>query len=123
MKHISVGDVLRRVSKEPTELGAQLRFSLREGNLTPDRITINILKEELLRDNIEQRERYPIVGYLMDGFPRTVEQAIMFEQEIGVPRAVFALSVSEEIMKNRILQRSHQNSHRSDDTLDCIEKV
>lgn len=134
LKHISVGDVMRRVSQEPTELGVQLRLSLREGKLTPDRTTIEIIKEELFHSIQQQQQQQPqqkqeesssITGFLIDGFPRTVEQAIMFEKEICYPSMIVFLSASEEVMKNRLLRRSssqQQHGGRSDDTPECIDE-
>lgn len=132
LKHISVGDVMRRVSQEPTELGIQLRLSLREGKLTPDRTTIKIIKEELFnsiqqqQQQQQQEESSSIAGFLIDGFPRTVGQAIMFEKEICYPSMIVFLSASEEIMKDRLLRRSssqEQHGGRSDDTPECIDEV
>ena len=66
--HISTGDMFRAAVKEGTELGKQAKAVMDAGGLVPDEITIGIVKERLAKDDCRK-------GFILDGFPRTVEQA------------------------------------------------
>ena len=66
--HISTGDMFRAAVKEGTELGKQAKACMDSGKLVPDEVTIGIVKERLAKDDCKQ-------GFILDGFPRTVEQA------------------------------------------------
>lgn len=66
--HISTGDMFRAAVKEGTELGKKAKECMDKGQLVPDEITIGIVKERLAKDDCKK-------GFLLDGFPRTAEQA------------------------------------------------
>jgi len=66
--HISTGDIFRKSFKSGTELGKKAREYMDKGELVPDDIVIEIVKERLLQKDCEG-------GFLLDGFPRTVPQA------------------------------------------------
>ena len=88
---------------------------MKEGGLVPDEWTI-----ELIRTEIERRLS-AAKGFLIDGFPRNVEQAAKFEA--GVCRASFALwfDLSEDAMVERLIKRG-ETSGRSDDNLESVRK-
>lgn len=66
--HISTGDMFRAAVKEGTELGKQAKACMNAGKLVPDEVTIGIVRERLAKPDCEK-------GFILDGFPRTVEQA------------------------------------------------
>ena len=66
--HISTGDMFRAAVKEGTELGKQAKACMDTGKLVPDEVTIGIVRERLAKDDCKK-------GFILDGFPRTVEQA------------------------------------------------
>ena len=66
--HISTGDMFRAAVKEGTELGKKAKAVMDAGGLVPDEITIGIVKERLAKEDCKK-------GFILDGFPRTVEQA------------------------------------------------
>ena len=68
ISHISTGDMFRAAIKAGTELGKQAKARIDAGNLVPDEITIGIVRERLSQDDCKK-------GFILDGFPRTVEQA------------------------------------------------
>jgi adenylate kinase len=67
--HISTGDMLRSAVKEDTDLGKKAAEIMAAGDLVPDDIMIGIVEDRLNRGDTTHR------GYILDGFPRTVEQA------------------------------------------------
>ncbi|HET6954705.1 MAG TPA: adenylate kinase [Acidimicrobiales bacterium] len=67
--HISTGDMLRAAVREGTDLGRKAEEMMAAGELVPDDIMIGIVEERLDRGDTTQR------GYILDGFPRTVDQA------------------------------------------------
>ena len=65
---ISTGDMFRAAVKEGTELGKKAKACMDKGELVPDEVTIGIVRERLAKDDCKN-------GFILDGFPRTVEQA------------------------------------------------
>ena len=66
--HISTGDMFRAAVKEGTELGKKAKACMDKGELVPDEVTIGIVAERLKKDDC-------VKGFILDGFPRTTEQA------------------------------------------------
>lgn len=71
--HISTGDIFRRNIEEETELGKKVKKYLDGGMLVPDSLTIEIVKNRISQDDCKN-------GFLLDGFPRTIEQADAFDK-------------------------------------------
>lgn len=70
---ISTGDMFRAAVKEGTELGKKAEACMKSGALVPDEVTIGIVRERLSKDDCKN-------GFILDGFPRTVEQADALEK-------------------------------------------
>ena len=70
--HISTGDIFRKNISEETPLGIEAKQYMDNGQLVPDEVTINMVKDRLTWDDCKN-------GYLLDGFPRTVAQAEALE--------------------------------------------
>ena len=66
--HISTGDMFREAVKEGTSLGKEAKSYMDAGKLVPDEVTIGIVRERLSKPDCQK-------GFILDGFPRTVEQA------------------------------------------------
>lgn len=66
--HISTGDMFRAAMKEGTEMGKKAKAYIDAGNLVPDSVTVGIVRDRLAQDDCKK-------GFILDGFPRTVEQA------------------------------------------------
>ena len=99
--HISTGDMLRAAVREGTELGKLAKQVMDAGGLVGDEIMVGIVRERLSRDDARTR------GYILDGFPRTVGQAISLaditaERPIDV---VLDLDVPRELVLQRISSR------------------
>ena len=98
--HISTGDLLREVSKENTELGQKIAKMLKNGELVTDEIVF-----ELLENKLRQVDK----PYILDGFPRTINQAYKYDEliqklnkDLGI---VVVLNCDYEILKKRIVGR------------------
>lgn len=66
--HISTGDMFRKAQKDGTELGLKAKSYMEKGQLVPDEVTVGIVRERLAEADCKN-------GFLLDGFPRTVQQA------------------------------------------------
>ena len=95
--HISTGDMFRSAIKNQTPTGLEAKRYLDAGELVPDSVTIAMVKERLAMDDCRN-------GYLLDGFPRTVDQAIALD-EISTPDAVIDIDVPDERLMNRLTGR------------------
>ncbi len=73
--HISTGDIFRANIKEGTALGQEAKSYMDKGLLVPDALVVSIVKDRLLKDDCKQ-------GFLLDGFPRTVNQAEALDSEL-----------------------------------------
>jgi adenylate kinase len=73
---LSTGDILRANRKEGTELGKKAQGYMDAGELVPDQIIIDMIKEELKKPELAG-------GYILDGFPRTVPQAEALDKLLG----------------------------------------
>jgi adenylate kinase len=71
--HISTGDILRQAVKDKTELGKKAQEIMNRGDLVPDDIMIGIIQERLRKPDC-------LKGFILDGFPRTVKQAIALDK-------------------------------------------
>jgi adenylate kinase len=116
LTHISSGDLLRAHVKNGTAIGRQVQQYLASGDLVPDGIVMDILRKPVVEANKKG-------GYVLDGFPRTVEQAEIaytVAQTLGVEvQIVVHLEVPREELVRRLVERG-QASGRSDDNLDVI---
>ena len=109
--HLSTGDIFRANIKGGTDLGKQAQSFMDQGQLVPDEVTINMLKAEV--------EKHPGAGgFVYDGFPRTVAQAVALDAYLAGRNekvdALVALEVPEDELKVRLTERA-KSSGRSDD--------
>ena len=99
---ISTGDMFRSAVSEGTELGKKAKKCMDAGELVPDEVTIGIVKERLAKDDC-------VKGFMLDGFPRTVEQAEALEKilsDLGVElTAAINISVPFEDLIERAVGR------------------
>ncbi|MCD8864933.1 adenylate kinase [Staphylococcus arlettae] len=100
--HISTGDMFRKAIKDETDLGKEAKSYMDRGELVPDEVTVGIVKERISEDDAKK-------GFLLDGFPRTIEQAEALNdimQELGRSiDAVINIEVPEEELMNRLTGR------------------
>src|SRR5262249_55310570 len=112
--HISTGDLFRAHIGDETELGRRVKRYLDAGDLVPDDVTNELVRERLAEPDTAN-------GFLLDGFPRNVSQAdllkqILAESDVTLD-AVIELQVDEDELVQRLLSRG-----RNDDTEDVIRQ-
>ncbi|PTK54649.1 adenylate kinase [Staphylococcus haemolyticus] len=100
--HISTGDMFRKAIKDETDLGKEAKSYMDRGELVPDEVTVGIVKERISEDDAKK-------GFLLDGFPRTIDQAealndIMSELDRNID-AVINIEVPKEELMNRLTGR------------------
>ena len=100
--HISTGDIFRKNIKEGTELGKKAQEYMNKGELVPDSLVIEIALDRLNEDDCK-------VGFLLDGFPRTVEQAEALDAYLADKGQqvdkVLDMDVKKEILMERLTGR------------------
>jgi adenylate kinase len=116
--HIATGDKLRAAIASGTPLGLEVKPILDRGELVPDELIIDLIRERLEAPDAAN-------GFVLDGFPRTMGQADALDsmlREIGRElTVVFALQVSDEICIERLLKRAREEQ-RPDDTPEAIRR-
>lgn len=95
--HVSVGDMLRDEVGKQTEKGKLIDSYIKKGNLIPDKMITEIMKEKLSSDSCKN-------GYLLDGFPRTLIQGEELAKFQDID-AVFNINVDDEILAERLTGR------------------
>lgn len=100
--HISTGDLLRAAVKGGTELGVQAKKYMDAGELVPDQLVIDLVKERLAADDAQQ-------GFILDGFPRNTAQAVTLDSELSaLGREIdcaLLVDVAPEVIIDRLSSR------------------
>tara|TARA_B100001059_G_scaffold236648_1_gene288601 strand:- start:10636 stop:11217 length:582 start_codon:yes stop_codon:yes gene_type:complete len=114
--HLSTGDVFRYNIKNQTELGVLAKSFIDKGQLVPDEVTNQMVKDFIARNNNNK-------GFIFDGYPRTIAQGknldrILEEYQANVT-SMIALKVDEDELVNRLLERG-KSSGRPDDQDEAI---
>lgn len=100
--HISTGDLLRGASNDDSEISRKINEIMKSGGLVSDEIVMNLLKTRITKTDCSN-------GYILDGFPRTVSQALKYEEvlnELGKDEGyVILLDTNKNDAKTRIANR------------------
>ncbi|MBD1853160.1 adenylate kinase [Leptolyngbya sp. FACHB-711] len=111
--HISTGDILRSAVARQTELGQKAQSYMDQGELVPDQLIIDMVRERLHEDDVTP-------GWILDGFPRTVTQANSLDQLLQEIHQsydyVVNFDVPDVILIDRLLNRG-----RKDDTEEVVK--
>jgi adenylate kinase len=115
---VSTGDMLREAVRRQTELGRRAKAIMEAGELVPDDVVIGLIRERIGMPDAAR-------GFILDGFPRTVEQAEALDrllEDNGTPLdAVVNLAVPEATLLERLIGRAEQEG-RSDDRPETIRE-
>ena len=105
--NVSTGAMMREISRAETDLGKTVQEYLSSGRLVPDSIIIQMLVERISQSDCDN-------GYLLDGFPRNLDQAkALDEAKVEINLILFLKNSDEEIMKIMTGRRVHLASGRS----------
>jgi adenylate kinase family enzyme len=138
LEHISVGNLLREEAKRPTSVYAEfIETSIRESVIIPAQLTCDLIKLKL---NEAMKRGYQ--HFLIDGFPRSVDQALKFEEKVGayglrlllsmlmffkfqIHEQNFTISMdcSEEVMASRITERANASSRIDDNDESVVKRL
>jgi adenylate kinase len=112
LPHLSTGDILRDAVTKGTELGLKAKAVIESGALVSDEIMIGIIRDVLSKEGMKK-------GFILDGFPRTVKQAIeldkLFEEMNFNQVRIIYLSVPKDVLIKRLTNRG-----RKDDNLETV---
>tara|TARA_B100001173_G_scaffold62582_1_gene52781 strand:- start:33 stop:611 length:579 start_codon:yes stop_codon:yes gene_type:complete len=119
LNHLSTGDLLRKESSKETSLGIQIKNTINDGKLVSNETTIELIKQ-FINENKNNKK-----GFLFDGFPRNKKQAELLDHLMESINekilCVILLNVNEDVLKERIMNRSTTEG-RSDDNLETLSK-
>lgn len=101
LQHLSSGDILRRHRADSTELGKKAQSYMDSGALVPDQIVVEMMTEEI--------KKAPDAGFILDGFPRTVNQATELDKSLASDHQqidiVLNLKIDDEVVAERMTGR------------------
>ena len=110
--HLSTGDMLREAVASTSDVGKKAKEIMEKGDLVSDEIVLSIVRERLAKKDCAQ-------GFILDGFPRTINQAIGLEsllKENQKIKYVLRIKVDEQDIIKRLMERG-----RSDDKPEIIK--
>ncbi|OQR70982.1 adenylate kinase isoenzyme 1-like [Tropilaelaps mercedesae] len=113
--HISSGDLLREEVAKASPLGQQLSEIMKKGELVPLETVLQLLKNAIASKAESAK------GFLIDGYPRTVEQGEKFTSLVCPVKAIVFFDLSDDLMAARLLERG-KSSGRADDNEETIRK-
>lgn len=100
--HISTGDLLRAAVKSGSDLGVKAKSYMDAGELVPDQLVIDLVKERLQDDDAQK-------GFILDGFPRNTVQAVTLDSELGAMGnpldAALLIDVDSKVIIDRLSNR------------------
>jgi UMP-CMP kinase len=118
--HLSAGDLLRAEQERPgSEFGDLIKQYIKDGLIVPMEVTVQLLENamtEVVNKSPEKKGKF-----LIDGFPRKMDQALKFEEAVCPAKFVLFFDCPEEEMEKRLLERG-KTSGRSDDNAESIRK-
>lgn len=106
--HVSTGDILRTAVAERTPLGLQAKDFMNRGELVPDALILDLIQDRLSYEDT-------VNGWILDGFPRNVNQAAFLEKllaDLGQDAdCVLNLEVPDEVLVARLLERKRKDDN------------
>jgi len=118
--HLSAGDLLRAEQSRPgSEFGALIDDCIKNGAIVPMEVTVKLLENAM--EDAMRRDNTTTGRFLIDGFPRKMDQAHKFEDTVCRARAVLFYDCPEDVMQTRLLERG-KTSGRADDNAESIKK-
>lgn len=118
--HLSAGDLLRAEQERPgSEFGDLIKSYIKDGKIVPMEVTVQLLENAM--NDVVTKDKDGKGKFLIDGFPRKMDQALKFEEMVCPSKFVLFFDCPEEEMQRRLLERG-KTSGRSDDNAESIKK-
>lgn len=118
--HLSAGDLLREEQDRPgSEFGQLIKDYIKDGKIVPMEVTVQLL-ENAITEVVNQDPSHK-GKFLIDGFPRQMDQALKFESDVCKSQFVLFFDCPEDVMQKRLLERG-KTSGRTDDNAESIKK-
>lgn len=95
---ISTGDIFRQNIKQNTELGQKAKAYMDQGLLVPDELVVDLVKDRLVQPDCQK-------GYILDGFPRTIPQAIALDEALQAMNSSLDVALNIEVADGIIVER------------------
>lgn len=118
LKHLSTGDLLRAEKSSGSELGKQIAKLINDGNLVPDEMIQDMIKPFIINHEYKN-------GFILDGFPRTTNQAQWLKELIESDGAkiniLLSLFVEDTILEERLLGRGKDSGRADDQELETVK--
>ena len=119
--HLSAGDLLREEQdRKGSEYGELIKDNIKDGKIVPMEVTVKLI-ENAMHAKLEEKKSGGKGRFLIDGFPRKMDQAIYFEELVCPSACTLFLDCPEDVMNERLLNRG-KTSGRSDDNEESIKK-
>ena len=115
---ISTGDMLRDAVIKGSEIGKEVKSIMEKGELVSDEIIMSLISDRIVQEDCKK-------GFILDGFPRTIEQAISLDKILEDKSLhidhVIQIDVEESLLLNRINKRASENKNvREDDNSEIL---
>ena len=111
--HLSTGDLLREEVAKGSDLGRELEGIMAAGNLVSTALVLKLVASAMASSGSTK--------FLLDGYPRALDQAVQFEAAFGEPAFVLSFDADEATLEARLVERG-KSSGRADDNVDSIRK-
>lgn len=119
--HLSAGDLLRAEQDRPgSQYGQLIKDCIKNGEIVPMEVTVALL-ENAMSDSIKSHPESKKHRFLVDGFPRKMDQAHKFEEVVCPAKLVLFYDCPESVMEGRLMERG-KTSGRADDNAESIRK-
>ncbi|VDK35971.1 unnamed protein product [Taenia asiatica] len=115
--HLSSGDLLRDEVQSGSPRGKELQAIMEKGELVSLEIVLALIKDAMLK--LIDKSPY----FLIDGYPRELEQGTRFEKDVAQCFAVLYFEVSEEVMKQRLLKRGETSGRADDNEATIVQRL
>ena len=118
--HLSAGDLLRaEQDRSGSEFGQLIKDYIKDGKIVPMEVTVQLLENAITE--VVEKDPQKRGKFLIDGFPRKMDQALKFEETVCPSKFVLFFDCPEDVMQKRLLERG-KTSGRSDDNEESIKK-
>ncbi|KAI4278456.1 MAG: hypothetical protein LQ337_001009 [Flavoplaca oasis] len=121
-KHLSAGDLLRAEQNRPdSQFGNMIKDYIADGKIVPMEITVQLLENAMTDEINKRKETSTVKRFLIDGFPRQMDQALRFEEAVCPSQFTLFFDCPENLMQERLINRG-KTSGRADDNAESIKK-